>query len=238
MVNFLTRPIKQLNIAPLIATLLLAGLIGQASGQTISYGNLSTSSANPNQNFTNILSMGQSFTAATSGSITSLTLDLGTINPSVRPVYGLELWSNSGGTTPLPSTLLATFVTDQHWNNNYLDPADSSHSVTFSSSDFSGNYSLVAGATYWLVIDTTDGANKTWGVSDTLAGPSAAYYLSTGEWGPLPLSGALGLEVETAVPEPSAYATIAGMAALGVAWAGRRRSAVHQHKESSGLAQG
>ncbi|MES2695257.1 MAG: PEP-CTERM sorting domain-containing protein [Verrucomicrobiota bacterium] len=208
-----------------IATILLLAWATRAVGQTTAYSNLSTSSANPIRDFTDILSMAQSFTPSVSGSISSLSLNLSTRNPG-RPVYDVQLWSNSGGATPLPTTLLATFINDYNWNKDVVEPADSSHVVTFASSAFSQNYSLTAGTTYWLVIATTDGVNKRWGVSATSAGPSAAYYLSTGTWGPLSLSGALGAQVlVTAIPEPGTFAMMGGLAVFGFA-AYRRRRAV------------
>lgn len=199
----------------------LIALAGQASGQVTAYSNLSISSANPNQNFTDILSMGQSFTSSASGLISSLSLNVSTISPN-RPVYDVELWSDSGGSTPLPTTLLATLVIDRKWNLDQVSPPDSSHVATLSASAFSNNYSLVSGTTYWLVIATTDGPNKSWGVSSASGGPSAAYRLSTHQWGAFPLSGALGLAVSV-IPEPGACAAWGGIIVLGFAIGGRRR---------------
>lgn len=231
-------PLGKLRTLPLLLLALIGGVFaGRASGQTVVYSNLSTSSANPIQNYTNIVSLGQSFTPSASGFISSLSLNLETISPNAGPVYAVQLWSDSGGSTHLPATLLATLVTNHHWNTDFVSPADSSHLVTFSAAGFAQNYSLISGTIYWVAVATTDGPNKSWGVSSTSAGATALFALNGSQWTTLTLSGALGAQISvvSAIPEPGTYATLAGIAMLGFAAYSRRRWRGEAKRVASGI---
>ena len=205
---------------------LLAGTLG---AQTVIYSNLAASSSNPVQNWggTNPTKLGQSFTAGASGTISSVSLNL-TISTSNLAVYSVELWSDNGGSTHLPSALLATFVSGQKWSAVYSGSpgvVNASNTITFSSAGFTQNYSVASGTSYWLVVSTTTGSAKAWGVSSTLDGPTASY---TSTWGSISPAGALGAEVSvSAIPEPGTYAAFAGLVGLSVA-VYRRRSPARQ----------
>lgn len=102
------------------AAMLGALALTRAGAQTVTYDNLVGSASNPVQAFANISKLGQSFTAMGSGTISSLSLNLTTSFSSTAPIYSVQLWSDSGGGTSLPGTLLATFVSNQRWSPNYL----------------------------------------------------------------------------------------------------------------------
>lgn len=201
----------------------------RAGAQTVTYDNLVGSSSNPVQAFVNISKLGQRFTAASAGMISSVSLNL-TASNTVVSSYNVQLWSDSGGVTPLPTTLLATFVANQSWTANYSGTAgtqNAAHVITFSSGSFGENYSVSAGTNYWLVVATNNtGAARAWGVSSTALGPSAQFSPLTSTWSTLAQSGSFGGQIAiSAVPEPSTYAAIAGALVLG--WAGvRKRRAV------------
>jgi hypothetical protein len=203
-------------------------VLPQAGAQTVTYDNLVGSAGNPVQAFINISKLGQSFTAAGSGLISSVSLNLTAFNMGVSS-YNVQLWSDSGGVTPLPTTLLATFVSNQSWTANYSGTPgtqNAAHVITFSSGSFGENYTVSAGTNYWLVVATNNtGAARAWGVSSTALGPSAAYAPYTSTWSTLSQAGSFGGQVAIlAVPEPSTYAAIAGAAALvWAAWIRRRR---------------
>ncbi len=206
---------------------LLAGRLG---AQTVIYSNLAASSSNPVQNWTGALMLGQSFTAGASGTISSVSLNL-TMSGTATPVYSVELWSDNGGSTHLPSALLATFVSGQNWSDVYSGSNgvfNASNTVTFSSAGFTQNYSLTSGASYWLVVSSTSGSAKAWGVSSTLDGPTASYSSTTSTWNSISPAGALGAAVSvSAIPEPGTYAAFAGLVALSVAVYRRRSPALH-----------
>lgn len=201
---------------------------GRVGAQTLTYDNLAGSASNPVQAFVNISKLGQSFTAMGSGTISSLSLNLTTSFSTTAPVYSVQLWSDSGGGTSLPGTLLATFVSNQRWSPNYSGTPsvlDASHVITFSSSNFAENYAVSSGTTYWLVVESQTGAARAWGVSSTALGPSAQFRPLTSTWSTLSQAGSFGGQVSLlAVPEPSTYAVIAGALVLGwAAWIRRRR---------------
>jgi MYXO-CTERM domain-containing protein len=121
--------------------------------------------------------------------------------------------------------LLATFVTGQNWNSVFSNPVNASNTVTFSSSAFAQNYDVIFGASYWLVVSTTSGSAKAWGVSSVLDGPTASYSSSTSTWGSISLSGALGASVSvSAIPEPVSSVAVAGLFAVGLVAFRRRRA--------------
>jgi hypothetical protein len=201
-------------------------VLPRAGAQTVTYDNLVGSAGNPVQAFINISKLGQSFTAAGSGSISSVSLNLTAFNTGVSS-YNVQLWSDSGGATPLPTALLATFVSNQSWTANYSGTPgtqNAAHVITFSSGSFGENYSVGAGTNYWLVVATNNtGAARAWGVSSTTLGPSAEFSTLTSTWATLPQAGSFGGQIAiSAVPEPSTYAAIAGAVVLG--WTAWRRA--------------
>ena len=197
---------------------------GQA--QTVTYSNLAGSSANTLEKFVNISKYGQSFTAAASGTISSISLNLTTTNSSASAFsYSVELWSNTSGTS-LPNTLLTTFVSGQDWVNNYSASFNAARVITFDSSGFTANYAVASGTDYWLVVTSTTGASRAWGTGTTVGGPTAQYNVGSSTWSTVSLAGGMGAQVAiSAIPEPSTYAALAGFAALGMACRLRRRSA-------------
>jgi hypothetical protein len=200
-------------------------LVGTLDAQTVIYNNLAGSSSDPTKNWSGALKLGQSFTAGASGTISSLTLNLTTSNSSATPVYSVELWSDNGESSHLPSALLATFVTGKNWNSVFSNPVNASTTITFSSAEFTQNYDLISGSSYWLVVSTTAGSAKAWGVSSILDGPTASYSSSTSTWGSISLSGALGASVSvSAIPEPVSSVAVAGLVAIGLAVVRRRRA--------------
>lgn len=204
---------------------LLGVFAAGASAQTVIVNDLVSSSSNPVQTWSSSFKVGQSFTATASDSIASLTLNLTTSNSSATPVYSVELWSTNGQPTPLPSALLATFVSGQHWSTVYSIAQNPTATVTFTSSSFGQNYSLVSGTTYWLVVSSTAGAAKGWGVSSTDIGDTATYSSVGNTWSAASLSGSLGLSVSvtSAIPEPGTSALLAGVVTLAGALGVRRR---------------
>jgi hypothetical protein len=202
-------------------------LIGTLGAQTVIYSNLAASSSNPVQNWAGTFKLGQSFTASASGAISSISLNL-TMSSTSVPVYSVELWSDNGGSTHLPSALLATFVSGQNWSAVYSGSPgvyNASNTITFPSAGFTQNYSVASGTSYWLVVSSTSGSAKAWGVSSTLDGPTASYSSTTSTWGSISPAGALGAAVSvSAIPEPGTYAAFAGLVALSVAVYRRRRS--------------
>ena len=206
-------------LLPLVATL--------ASAQTTIVDTLVTSSSNPVETWSGLYKVGQSFTATTSGDIASLTLNLTTSNSSATPVYSVELWSTDGQPSPLPASLLATFVSGQQWSALYSNPKNPANTVTFTDTSFAQNYSLVANTSYWLVVTSTSGSAKAWGVDAGAPsiGGSAGYSSTSGTWSAVTLSGPLGMEitVQSAVPEPATGALVGGLLALGFAAFARRR---------------
>jgi hypothetical protein len=205
-----------------LGTALLGIFAAAAPAQTVIVNDLVSSSSNPVQTWNGLTMVGQSFTATASGSITSFTLNLTTSNSSTTPVYSVALWSTNGQSTPKPSTLLATFVSSQHWSTVYSATQNPANTITFNSSGFGQNYDLVSGTTYWVVISSSTGVAKAWGVSGTDIGDTATF---NGSWSNVTLAGSLGmsLSVQSAIPEPGTYALLAGVLALGGAIIVRRR---------------
>lgn len=194
--------------------------------QTVTYSNLAGSSANTLEKFINISKYGQSFTAAASGTISSISLNLTTTNPTASSfAYSVELWSNNSGTS-LPNTLLATFVSGQDWASNYSASFNAARVITFNSSAFTANYTVASGVDYWLVVTSSTGAARAWGTGTTVGGPTAQFNVGPSTWSTVSLAGGLGAQISiSAIPEPSTYATWAGLAALGVTICLRRKGA-------------
>ena len=211
------------RFALITIALLAAGKLG---AQTVLYNNLATSSSNPVATFLAPTKLGQSFTAGSSGAISSVTLNLTSGYNSSMVTYSVELWSDSGGS--VPSSKLATFVSGQNWQNVYsglFSIYNASNTITFSSANFTDQYSVASGTTYWLVVASSAASFEGWGVSSTSGGSTARYV--GGVWSPFSTgSGALGAEILLAVPEPSTYAAVAGLVALGVAGLSRRSRAL------------
>ncbi len=212
-------------VAPLAFLFVFAGAV---SAQTVVYNNL-VSSGNSVQNWSGLFKVGQSFTPTASGTIFSVTLNL-TMSSTATPVYSVELWSDSGGATPLPSTLLATFVSNKPWSSLYTGSSgtyNASNTVTFSEGSFGQNYSVLTGTPYWLVVTSTSGTAKAWGIGSVTGNSSAGFSSTTGTWSSLSLSGDLGAQISVngtpAIPEPGTYAAFAGLMALAVAGCTRRR---------------
>lgn len=222
---FPPRPIRSpISFRIALTWLCVLASVASMSAQTTVYSNLATDSSAPVQTWSGLYKVGQSFTSSQSGSIASLTLNLGSTNASTIPVYSVELWSDGGGASSTPSALLATFVSSQHWSNLYTPSVDATNRVTFSSSEFSENYSVAANTTYWLVVASTSGSAKYWGLSSSGGTASALYDKTTSTWSNTTLSGPLGAEIAVSpVPEPSAGAACAGLAALGFAALRRRK---------------
>jgi hypothetical protein len=183
------------------------------------------SSSNPVQNYSGLQALGQSFTPSASGTISSISLNLQTTNASTSVIFDLELWSDGGG-SQLPAVHLATLMNDSQWApQNYVSPINSSHVATFSAASFTQNFAVTMGETYWLVVSSTSGSAKSWGISSTNSGPTAKYVQATGLWSSLAISGDLGAAVSvSAIPEPSTYAVAIGAAALLGAIVYRRRA--------------
>lgn len=219
-------PVAPRRLASLAFLLVLAGSLG---AQTVVYDNLVTS-GNSVQTWANITKVGQSFTPNASGTLSSITLNL-TMSSTVTPIYSVELWSDDGGATPLPSSLLATFVTGQPWSSVYSGTPgtyNAANTVTFSSGSFGQNYSVNAGTPYWLVVTSTSGAAKAWGIGAASDDFTAVFSNATTSWGSTNLTGggSLGAQITvsgSAIPEPSTYAAIAGAACLVAAGYSRRR---------------
>lgn len=203
----------------------LFALAVSLDAQTVVYNNL-VSSGNSVEGYGGILSLGQSFTPSASGTISSLTLNLTTTNGVATPTYNVELWSDNGGGTHLPSALLVTFVSGQSWLSLYSGSgtANAANTVTFPSASFNGNYSVNAGTEYWLVVHAfSSGSLKSWGIASATGDPIASSSNGT-TWGSLSLSGDLGAQISVSgIPEPGTYAAFAGLAALIVAACTRRR---------------
>ncbi len=207
----------------------LLALAGALQAQTVVYNNLVTS-GNTVQTWNLLTKVGQSFTPNASGTISSFTLNLTTTNGTATPVYTVELWSDNGAATHLPSGLLATFVSGQPWISLYSGSAvhNAANTVTFSSGSFSQNYSVNVGTAYWLVITSSGGAAKAWGVGSDTDNPFATFAGSTWSTGAAAGGGNLGAQISvngSAIPEPGTYAAFAGLAVLGFAGYSRRRAA-------------
>lgn len=220
-----------LRLSTLCASVLFAFAVGAANAQTVVVNNLVGSSSNPVLNWTRTYKVAQSFTATATGDVDSITLNLTTSNSATTPLYAVELWSTDGQSTPLPSTLLATLVSGQQWSTVYSAAQNPANTVTFTATNFTGNYTLQTGASYWVVVSSTSGSAKAWGVSGTDIGDTATQ--STGNvWSApnLTVSGSPGslgmsISVQSAVPEPATYAALGGFLGLVVVAVARRRSA-------------
>ncbi len=190
-------------------------------GQTTIYDNLADAASTTVQNWSGRTKVAQSFTSSVSGDFASITLNLGTTNNSGTPVLSVQLWSDNNEVSPLPFTLLATFVSGYNWNNLYAATIDPDQTVTFTTDDFVENYTVAAGTTYWLVVASTSGSAKYWGLSSVGNTASASY---SSDWTTLSSSGGLGARLAlTAVPEPATNGVIAGVCLLGFAGYRRRR---------------
>lgn len=205
----------------------LLALAGSLDAQTVVYDNLVTS-GNSVQTWASLTKVGQSFTPNASGTLSSFTLNL-TMSGTATPIYSVELWSDNGGATPLPSSLLATFVSGQPWSSLYTGTPgtyNAANTVTFTSGSFGQNYSVNAGTPYWLVVTSTSGTAKAWGISSATANPFATFS-NTSVWSAgVPSGGSLGAQITvsgSAIPEPSTYAAFAGAACLVAAGYSRRR---------------
>ncbi|MCX6953078.1 MAG: hypothetical protein NTV51_13070 [Verrucomicrobia bacterium] len=211
---------------------LLLAFAGSLDAQTVVYSNLVTS-GNAFQTWTGASKLAQSFTPTASGPISSVTLNL-TMSSTSVPVYAVEVWSDNGAPTHLPSTLLATLVSGQPWSALYTGtPAvyNASNTITFSSGSYGQNYSLSSDTAYWLVVTSSSGSAKAWGISATASAPTASFSSPGGVWGSTSLGGALGAEISvTAIPEPSTYAALAGLSALGLVVYQRRRLAAARQR--------
>ncbi len=221
----LTLPRSLTHLARFAVLLTVAGSVG---AQTVVYDNLVTSGSSMQQ-FVNISKIGQSFTPSVSGTLSSITLNLTTQNTSA-PTYSVELWSNNGATS-LPSSLLATFVSNQPWSGVFSGTTGSLNAattVTFSSGNFGQNYSLSAGTPYWLVVTTSmTGVARAWGVGAAGDDFAAVFNVGFSSWESKTFTGGatLGAQITmggSAIPEPSTYAAFAGAACLVFAGYSRR----------------
>jgi hypothetical protein len=172
-----------------------------------------------NDAISSVSSKGNSFTMdGTSRSLQSVTLSLGKAADGTIGTFQVELRNDNSST---PGTVIATLTGE----SNPLPLTATTYSYTPSS-----EVTLSAGTKYWVVAEaTTTSGSYTWnwtsspfssGAAGTLGGFSES--LNGGPWSGEDPVGPFLFGVTAAVPEPSSYAAVFGILALGFGVASRR----------------
>lgn len=209
------------TLAWTLAVMLGMLAVGETARAAVAYGNLAaggTATAD-DLSFGNRSRIAQQFTAASSGSITSIKLNLYRDQSWYGPhqYYDVEIWSGSGS---LPTASLATLANGD-WNTTAI--VSGTHGTpgsTVEFTSFTGNTTLAAGTTYWIVVTQAGNgpASKRW-IKAGSGNQVASYNANQSSWSNEGTSFNLGVQISVgAVPG-------AGVAAIGMAGAaaGSRR---------------
>lgn len=209
-----------------IASMILAFMVAVASEShaTVAYNNLAVAGGltSADFSFAGRSRIAQQFTAAGTGLITSVKLNLYRDQSfyGTSQYYNVEIWSGSGTT---PTSSLAVLTTNGDWSTTAI--VSGTHASPVSVVEFttlSGTTTLTAGTKYWIVVtQAVNGpASKRWIVAGS-GNQTASYNANTSTWTNNGTGSNLGAQVTVgAVPGT-------GLAAIGMvgvaAMAGRRR---------------
>ena len=173
------------------------------------------------RNFANISRWGQEFTAAASGQISEVKVNLYRTNAQTG-AFNLELWSDSGGSNPTASLVVLKTL---DWSDLAINNTETNQAEVVTVSSLDGTYTVASGTNYWLVL--TQAANgpqaKRWTSTGSGLGDVASYNTNAGTWTNYGATSNLGAEISV-VPEPAAYALIASAMILSCVCFRRRRS--------------
>ncbi|WP_345088803.1 T9SS sorting signal type C domain-containing protein [Flavobacterium chungnamense] len=151
------------------------------------------------KNFANISRWAQQFTASRSGSVSNIKLNLYRSNASTggSTTFDVQLWSGSGA---IPTALLASLKT-VNWSDFPINSAATNTSNFVNINNFSSNYDLIAGTTYWLVINQSANgpANKKWSIVGS-GRQTASFNFNTNTWTNQGTVSNLGAEVTVSDP--------------------------------------
>lgn len=214
-----------IRLASMTLSLFAAVAVTSESHATVAYSNLAVAggATSADFSFANRSRIAQQFTAAGTGSITSVKLNLYRDTSWYGPhqYYNVEIWSGSGTT---PTASLAVLTTNGDWNTT--DIVSGTHAAPVSVVEFtafSANTTLTAGTTYWIVVTQAGNgpASKRWILAGS-GGQTASYNANTSTWTNNGTGSNLGAQITVGAVPGSGLAAI-GLAGLAGAERRRRR---------------